>query len=203
MAKRKFEEYLAPWEIDGDGKKLETAAEIDPEKLKKYLFNLENDKDELQEKVKDTETERDQVKDSLAQVQREHENDEQRRVREGKERDDEVAALRKSDLQRKKIEALEEAFPDATSARIKRLAKRVTSEDEKDWVNDAKELVEDGFRITDRPAGEGEQVEEDLTSRPRVDVRRSNGAPVKTAESGKAKSPAEELDAAGIGHSSW
>lgn len=204
MPKIKFEDYLAPWERGEDGKKLEEPAEIDPERLKKYLYGLESDKDELQDRITEVETERDQAKDQLAEVQREHENDEQRRQREEQEREAEIEKLRKSDTERRKLEALEEAFPDATAARLKKLAKRVTG-DEKDWVSDAQELVEDGFKITDKPAEQEREVDEsgdDLSVRPRV--RRSNGSPASdTATSTKGKSVADELDAAGIGRSGW
>lgn len=205
MPKVKLEDFLLPWEVDKDGKKLDEAREIDVEKLRKYIYGLLGDKEQAQEARDTAITERDEKDTALKEVQQQHENDEQRRTREEAERQKEIDDLRKSDLQRKKIEALEDAFPDATSARIKKLAKRVTG-DEKDWVNDAKELVEDGFKITETKTGDeglGDSVEtgNDLSVKP---VRRSDGRPVQTTEEKvKARSVADELDAAGIGRSGW
>lgn len=204
----KFEDYLAPWERGEDGKKLDEPAEIDATRLKKYLFGLENDKDELQVKVTEVERERDGAKDDLIRVQREHENEDQRREREAQETKAHYAKLEKAETERKKVDAIADAFKaeGITAERAKRLAKRIpTDVDEKDWVKEAKELVEDGFRISDKPAGEQqveEEVEESIETVPRPNVRRSDGGTVKSP-SGRGKSPADELAAAGIGQSGW
>ena len=201
------DKYLAPWEVDGEGKPLDEPAEIDPAKLKKYLIGVLGDKVKAQDRAADLEGQVTQATDKLTELQRQNENEEQRRQREDAEREARYADMDKRDLERRKREALEEAFPDATAARLKRLAKRVTG-DEKDWVNDAKELVEDGFILSEakqaQESGDEELVEPedvDLNSRPRP--RRSNGKPATEASSGKPKDVAAELDAAGIGGSGW
>lgn len=49
MAVPKFEEFKAPWEVDSAGNPIEAdKQEVDPEKLKKHLWNLLNDKDKAQ-----------------------------------------------------------------------------------------------------------------------------------------------------------
>lgn len=201
-----LEEFLLPHERDKDGKKFETPEEIDVEKLRKYVFGLLEDKEKAQEARDTAITEKGNVDLELKELRQKNESDEERRQREQKERDAELEALKKDGLERKKLDALAEAFPDATAARIKKLAKRVTG-DEKDWVDDAKELVEDGFKISDKPVesgDDGETVETggDLSIKP---VRRSDGRPVETADATKKKSRsvADELDAAGIGRSDW
>ncbi len=212
MPKFKLEDFLLPHEHDGEGKRLEEPKELDLEQLRKWVYGLLTDKEEAQEARDTAITERDQAKDQLAEVQREHENEDQRRKREEKEREDRYAKLEKEATERRKVEKLEEAFKaeGITAERAKRLAKRIPADvDERDWVKEAKELVEDGFRISDKPAGqqqEQEHEEEDpgseLDSLPRPNVRRSDGGTV-VVPKGRGKSPAEELDAAGIGRNGW
>jgi len=49
VAVPKFEEFKAPWEIDSAGNPIEAdKQEVDPEKLKKHLWNLLSDKDKAQ-----------------------------------------------------------------------------------------------------------------------------------------------------------
>lgn len=203
MPKFKLEEFLLPWEHDGKGKKLDEPNEIDVEQLRRYVYGLLTDKEEAQEARDTAVTEKENAENDLKELRQKNESDEERRAREAKERDAEIENLRKADAERRKIDALAEAFPEATAARIKRLAKRVTG-DEKDWVADAKELVEDGFKISDKPAedppADDDDSSDDLSSRPRP--RRSDGTPPKTADQ-KPKSVAEELDAAGIGFGGW
>ena len=207
MPKFTLEEFLLPHEIDKDGKKLETPNEIDVEKLRKYVFGLLEDKEKAQEARDTAATEKANVDLELKELRQKNENDDERRAREEKERADEIEKLKKEGLERRKLDALAEAFPDATAARIKKLAKRVSG-DEKDWVDDAKELVADGFKLSDKPAestDDGETVETggDLSIKPVV--RRSDGRPVETVDAKRKKnrSVADELDAAGIGRSDW
>lgn len=196
--KFKIEDYLAPWELDKDGKKLDEPAEIDPDRLKKYIVGLLNDKEELQERVSDKDAELATVKEQLTTIQREHEDEDQRRKREETEREARYAKLEAEAQERKKVEAIEEAFAEQgiTAARARKLAKRVTSTDERDWVKDAEELVEDGFRITDtKAANTDDQVVEEvetLESQPRV--VRSSGKPPTTLPASKKKTIDEELD---------
>lgn len=201
MPKFKLEEFLLPWEIDADGKKLEEPKEIDVEQLRKYVYGLLEDKEKAQEARDIAATEKAQVQDQLNTVLQEHENDEQRRAREEKEREQRYAALEKDAQERKKLDALAEAFPDATSARLKKLAKRVTG-DEKDWVADATELVEDGFKISDKPVEQQvtDDDGDDLSVTPRA---RRNGQVVVPEVKKTKQSPADELAAAGIGGNHW
>lgn len=197
MPKFKLEEFLLPHEHDGDGKKLDEPKELDIEQLRKWVYGLLTDKEEAQTARSTAETERDAVKADLENLQRQNESDEERRTREQKERDAEVDRLRAESTERRKIEALEEAFPDAPAGRLKRLAKRVTG-DEKNWVDDAKELVEDGFKLSDKKAEDPSPADEetdDVSSKPRV--RRSDGTAPKPPAS-RSRSVADELDAAGI-----
>lgn len=203
MAKKKLEEYLAPWEVDDKGEKLDEPQDIDPAKLKKYLLNLLNDKDDLQERVKDVEVERENAKADLDTLRREHEDEGQRREREEKEREQRYADLEKRETERRKIEAIEDHFKDQgiTSARAKRLAKRITATDENEWLSEADELVEDGFRVSDTVVSttSSESTSDDSTDVSiRPVVRRSNGEIPPTLVKPKFSSVSEELEAGGV-----
>jgi ribonucleotide reductase alpha subunit len=201
VAKKKLEEYLAPWEVDDKGEKLEEPQDIDPVKLKKYLLNLLNDKDDLQERVKDIEVERENAKADLDTLRREHEDEGQRRQREEKEREERYIEMERRETERRKIEAIEDHFKDQgiTSARAKRLAKRITATEENEWLSEADELVEDGFRVTDgvveTQSSESEESNDFLV---RPVVRRSDGKIPPTLAKPQFKSVAEELEAGGV-----
>jgi hypothetical protein len=187
-----LDKWLAPWEVDKDGKALETPADIDPVQLKKYLHGLLTDKERLQETVADKDAEIAQAKDQLAEVQRANENEEQRRQREANEAkaatEKENAELREKAQNADRL-AIALAVPGISAARAAVLAKRLVGKDEKDWKASAAEIVEDGFRL----AGKGEKVEtgdevvddatDDLTSIPQV--RRSGGVPPPTTKDSK------------------
>ncbi len=197
MPKFTLEEFLLPWEHDGSGKKLE--------QLRKYVYGLLTDKESLQEQVQTVTVERDNAGQQLEELQRKNETDEQRRQREAKQREDELEALRKRTAERDKVDAIAAAFEKdgITTAQARRLAKRVSGEKESDWVADAKELVEDGFKIgTGKPAGDGGDGgdTDDLTATPRAT---RNGQVVPPKDKGKDKrSVKEELDAA-LPSSGW
>lgn len=187
----KFEDFLAPWERDKDGKKLDEPAEIDPVALKKHLYNLLSDKHRLQETVVDKDTEIAQAKDQLREAQTANENEEQRRTREAAEAktasDEANAALLERANAADKLEVAL-AVPGISAERARVLAKRLLGKDEKAWKASASEIVEDGFRLV----GKGEQqqtVEEtdddtdDLTAVPRA--RRSGGTPPPTPTDSK------------------
>lgn len=202
-----FEEWLAPWERDKDGNKFDEPAEIDAERLKKLLYNLTADKVGLQEKLDTAETERDEAKDALAEAQRKSESDEERRKREETERENRYKALEAKERERDKVEALLTHFEDQgiTAKQAKALAKRVVGDDERAWLEDADELVENGFRVgstkqvqADDDEGDGDDGDDGFSVKPRVNVRRSNGEPVRERGNAKGKSPREELEAAGI-----
>lgn len=203
MAKKKLEEYLAPWEVDDEGNKLDEPQEIDPAKLKKYLLNILNDKEDLQERVQDKDVELANAKSDLDTLRREHEDEGQRRAREEKEREERYAKLEAEATQRRKIELIEDHFKDQgiTSARAKRLAKRITATEESEWLTEADELVEDGFRVTDSVVETTsselpEEQENDLLVRPVV--RRSDGTLPPTLKKPVFKNAAEELAAGGV-----
>ena len=202
MAK-KLEEVLLPHEVDKDGKKLETPGEVDVEAIRAWALGLVNAEEELRETVADKDTELATAKDALTELQRQNENDEQRRAREQKERDAEFEQLRKRDQERSKVEAISAKFADKgiTAEQAKRLAKRVGGDDEKAWLSDAEELVSDGFKVGTAPAKTGEgETEETPSTLPRV-VRTDGTPPIITTN--KPKSIAEELDAAGVGKGGW
>jgi hypothetical protein len=195
-----FEKFLAPWEIGEDDKPLDEPADIDPGKLKKFLYGLLSDKEKLQETVSDKDTEIAQVKDQLTTAQREKETADERRAREDKEREERFAAMEKREQERKKLEAIEDHFKDKgiTTARAKRLAARVDGDDERSWLASADELVEDGFRISEGTQQQNQQTEEpedtDLLGRPHR-VRRADGTFVqKTGDEKPKKSWAEQVD---------
>lgn len=207
-----LDEYLAPWEVNEKGEKLDEPAELDPERLKKYLHGLLSDKESLQGRVTAAETERDDAKTALTDLQRQVETDDERRAREDKEREERFEAMERRDRERAKFDALVEHFKDQgiTADRARRLAKRVDGDDEKAWLESADELVEDGFRITDKAQTREVEQDDDSGDDDGVSVRpkrvvRSDGQPVETTASrkNKAKSVTEELDLAGIGASAW
>lgn len=204
----KLEDWLAPWEVDGDGKPLDEPAEIDGDRLKKYLYGLLSDKEKAQERVADKEAELAQAKTDLADLQRQHESEEQTRERETKEREKRYEAAEKRERERQKVDVIVEAFEEQgiTPKQAKSLAKRVQGDDEKAWLEDANDLVENGFRIgAKKVEAEVEEStdDDDLSFKPKV-IRRGTGErDLSTQGKGKAKSVSEELDAAGIGGSSW
>ena len=203
MKKFKLEEFLLPHELGPDGKKLETPEEIDVEKLRKYVYGVLTDKEEAQEARDTAVSERDAAKTELTALQQKNETDEQRRTREQEERDRQFAELQARDRERAKIEAVEEHFKDKgiTSARAKRLAKKLTGDDEKAWLAEADELVEDGFRITDKVEQQQEETDEGLA--PVVKATRNGKAVAPTPPDKRAKSVGDELDAAGISTPGW
>jgi len=194
-----FEKFLAPWEHDGDGKALDEPAEVEPGKLKKFIYDLLSDKEKLGETVADKEAELANAQETLTTMQREKETEDERRAREDKEREERYAALEAEKVERDKVKAISKHFKEQgiEADRAERLAGRVTGKTEKDWISSAEELVEDGFRLSDKPAVEQEREQEEeetdgLTSTPRRVVR-SDGKPPKTAKE-STKSFAEELD---------
>lgn len=205
----KFEDWLAPWEVGEDGEKLEEPEELDAARLKKHLYNLLSDKEKLQDARHTAEVQLAEVKDQLTTLQREHEDEGQRREREAKEREKHYEKLEREAQQRRKVEAIEEAFEDQgiTPAQARKLAKRVSGDDENAWIDDARELVEDGFKIgakktEEKPAEEtDDEIDDGFSVRPKV--VRSNGGQPTGATKPKYKSVAEELDAAGIGNKGW
>lgn len=205
MPKFKLEEFLLPWERDDDGKKLDEPKEIDVEKLRKWVYGLLSDKETAVEERATAVTEKENAENNLKELQQKNETDDQRRQREQTERDRELEQLKADGIQRRKLDAITEAFEKdgITAAQAKKLAKRVSG-DEKDWIADAKELVEDGFKVgttkTSTEAGGEGEVEETLDSTPRV---MRNGRVVPPKDASKPKSVAEELDAAGIGRTTW
>lgn len=209
MAKKfKLEEFLLPHEHDGDGKKLEEPKELDVEQLRKWVYGILTDKEEAQEARDAAVADKDAAMTELTELQKKVETDDERRVREQAERDKEIADLRKKDQDRAKVEAIEAHFEDKgiTPARAKRLAARVTGDDEKAWLASADELVEDGFRITEKSAaGEEEQSPEEQVDESLAPVRRAtrNGKVVAPSTSTKPRSVAEELDAAGVASPGW
>ncbi len=207
MAKKfKLEEFLLPHEHDGDGKKLEEPKELDVEQLRKWVYGILTDKEEAQEARDAAVADKDAATTALTELQKKVETDEERRVREQAERDKEIADLRKKDQDRAKVEAIEAHFEDKgiTPARAKRLAARVTGDDEKAWLSSADELVEDGFRITEKPAaGEEEEQVEEPDELVRVTKATRNGKQVTPSTSTKPRSVAEEIDAAGIASPGW
>ena len=203
MKKIKLEDFLLPNEHE-NGKKLDEPKELDVEQLRKYVYGVLTDKEEAQEARDAALADKDTAVAELTTLQKKNETDDERRVREQAERDKEIADLKARDTERAKVDALADHFAEQgiTAARAKRLASRVTGEDEKAWIDSAKELVEDGFRISDKPAGEQEEIVE--TDETLVPVVRRNGKIVTPPQkNGRAKSVAEELDNAGLGFTGW
>lgn len=206
MAK-KLEEVLLPHEVDKDGKKLETPGEVDVEAIRAWAHGLVVAQEAAEDEKDQLVAAKQQSDDALTELQRKNETDEQRRAREQEQRDQELAELRKTNQERAKVDAIAAAFEKEgiTSAQARKLATRVKGDKETDWVQDARELVGDGFvvgekKAADDGAGGGDGGNDDLSSQPRVT---RNGRVVPPKETGKAKSVAEELDAAGIGNSGW
>ena len=211
MPKEKLEEFLLPWEKDKDGKKLDEPAEIDVERLRKYVYGVLGDKENAQAARDDAVVAKEGVENELATLKQANETADQRRERENAEATAELERLRKEGTERRKVEAIEEAFKadGITLDRAKRLAKRIGDVDEKDWISEAKELVEDGFIIkpkSEKPEGENEEHEEEEPPEELVPFRRANrnGRVVAPEDpSKKRKSVGDELDAAGITLPGW
>jgi hypothetical protein len=198
----KFEDWLAPWERDKDGKKLDTPAEIDAGRLKKFLHGLLSDKEKAQQDRDDVQAELAQAKETLATVQRENETKEQAAAREAKEQADRFKKLEEQAAQRQVLDVAL-AVPGITAERARRLAKQLRGADEKELKAHADELIEDGFRIGDKQTEQQQstsEVDDDLSIRPHV-VRRADGTPVR--ETGKDKKSTAELLAEAIPVSSW
>ena len=211
MPKEKLEEFLLPWEKDKDGKKLDEPAEIDVERLRKYVYGLLGDKENAQAARDDAVAAKEGAENELATVKQANETADQRRERENAEAQAELDRLRKGETERRKVEAIEEAFKadGITLDRAKRLAKRIGDVEEKDWVSEAKELVEDGFIIkpkSEKPEGENDDPDETDPPEELVPVRRAtrNGRQVTPEDpSRKKKTIGDELDAAGITLPGW
>jgi hypothetical protein len=63
----KLDEWKAPWEVDDDGNDIaDEDQEIDPAKLKKYLYNLQSDKLKLQTKVDEATTRAEELEEKVA-----------------------------------------------------------------------------------------------------------------------------------------
>lgn len=82
-----FEEFRAPWETEAGGD-----TEIDKPKLKRYIWNLLNDKQSAQEKVTEVTTERDKYKEQIDAEARKGETETQKLQRENKELQEKLAA---------------------------------------------------------------------------------------------------------------
>lgn len=195
-----FEKFLAPWEHDGEGKPLDEPAEVDPEKLKKFLYDVLSDKEKAQTERDDVKSELANAQDTLTTMQREKESDDERRAREDKEREERYARLEAEKVERDKIKAITKHFKDKgiEADRAERLAARATGENETEWVQSAEELVEDGFRLTDKVVSTTEtdppEETDDLTSTPRRVVRSDGTPPKKTGKDNVAKTIDEQLD---------
>lgn len=138
-----LEDYKAPWEIDADGNDLpEDQHQIDPERLKKYLFGLLSDKESAVEARDKAQADLATANEALNAKTRQDESDEQRRAREAQERDTEIETLR---TQARRSLALEVALSQdgITKAQAKTLAKVLqgTTEDELDA--NAKTLIDE------------------------------------------------------------
>lgn len=209
MPKEKLEDFLLPWEKDKDGKKLDEPAEIDVERLRKYVYGVLTDKENAQAARDDAIVAKEGAENEVATLKQANETADQRRERENAEAQAELERLRKEGTERRKVEAIEEAFKadGITLDRAKRLAKRIGDVDEKDWINEAKELVEDGFIIKPKSEKPEEQErEEEESPEELVPVRRAtrNGKQVVPEDpSRKKKTIGDELDAAGITLPGW
>lgn len=197
-----LEEWLAPWEKDKDGKKLDEPEDIDPGKIKKFLHGLLGDKFKLQEQVASAEAARTSLETTLTDLQRKNESDEQRREREDKERNDRLAKAEAREKERAKVDAIADAFEEdgITPAQARKLASRVKGDDEEAWLKDAKELVEDGFKVgapKKQEIVDEEPQSDDLSVRPKRVVRGDGSLSTERGTS-KAKSAREELEAAGL-----
>ncbi len=206
---KKLEEVLLPHEVDDKGKKLETPGEVDVEAIRAWALGLINAEEEAKDEATAAATAKDASEQELETLRRKNETDEQRRQREEKQRAEELETLRKRDTERAKVDVITDLFADKgiTAAQARRLAKRVGGEDEKAWKDDARELVEDGFKVggattkaTETGGEDDDPPADDLSTTPRV---QRNGVVVPPRDRGKAKSVAEELDAAGVGGTSW
>jgi len=189
-----FEKFLAPWEHDGEGKPLAEPAEIDPAKLKKFVYDVLSDKEKAQDDKADVETTLAQKEEALTTMQREKETDAERVARENTERDQRYARLEAESVERRKVEFLQEHFADQKIelGRARRLAGKISGDTEQAWADAAKAEVEDGFRLTTATTEVVEPVvETDLLGRPRV--VRSDGTPA-IVVTDKPKTIAEQVD---------
>lgn len=187
MAIAKLDDWLAPWEKDKDGKKLDEPTEIDAGRIKKYLHGLLSDKEKLQEDKEGAESDLAQVKEQLTTVQRENETKEQTAERQRKEQEKLLSDAQALIAGQKKLDVAL-SIPGITAERARVLARRINGDDEKALKADAEELVAEGFRIAPvqekaDDGGDGGD-DDDLSIRPHQ-VRRTDGTPVK--ETGREK----------------
>ncbi len=78
----RFEDWNAPWEVDGDGKKLDEPEAIDPAKVKRLVYNLHADKARLAGELTTVTTERDARATALSAELRKSETADQTAARE-------------------------------------------------------------------------------------------------------------------------
>lgn len=136
-----LETYKAPWEIDGDGNDLpDDQQEIDPARLKKYLFGLISDKETAVEARDKAQADLTVANEALNEKARKDESDEQRRAREAQERDAELETLR---TQGRRSLALEVALDQdgITKVQAKALAKVLQGNTEEELDASAKTLI--------------------------------------------------------------
>lgn len=166
-----YDKFKAPWEKD-----LKEGEEptIDPEALKRHLYNLMSDKEKAQEARTTAEQERDAAKNTLADKTREGESDADKKARELKEANDKADKAQKDALDglRWKV-ALDKGL---TAVQ----AKRLVGTTEEELVADADALVKD-LGITTKKGGEEEEEESEETPSPRTTPRnlRNAGDPAK------------------------
>jgi hypothetical protein len=126
----KVEDWKAPWETETG------ETEIDKDKLKRYLFNLLNDKEKAQDRATSAESERDGLKNQLEDKDRQGESETDRLKRELKDAQDAIAAKAGDSVEVMKLRvALKKGLNEAQM-------KRLLGGTEEELLADADELLQ-------------------------------------------------------------
>lgn len=126
-----FEDFRAPWETEAGAD-----TDIDKARLKRYIYNLQSDKQKAQEQVEALTTERDTLKKSVDEKAREGESENDRLKRELKEAQEKAAKGGETSKETLKLRvALRKGLSEVQ-------AKRLVGDTEEELVKDADELLE-------------------------------------------------------------
>jgi len=174
MPKLKFEDYRAPWETEAGGE-----TEIDKPKLKRYLFNLIQDKEKAQEREAEVTTERDALKKAADEKAREGESEVDRLKRENQEL--------KAAAEKPKGPTVEElkyrvALEKGLTAKQ---AKRLQGTTEEELSADADDLLESWGGKSTPPDGDGDDDGDDQGVTPARQPRQLRNPASGDGDSGK------------------
>lgn len=178
-----FENWLAPWEKDAEGKEIpEDQQVIDKDSLAKYIHGLLADKARLQGEVDTATAERDEAVTALEQVESGDEGGDVKalqaeieRLKAAPPQVDEVAQRRDAAM-----DYVAEQYPHLTLKQVRRVVSRAQGDDQDDMNADVDGLLED-FGLDKAPApkadGETETTPDERPGMRRTPRGRTGGDP--------------------------